>query len=82
MEISEQKKILKSEKIAEILMLREDNMSTKTKKVICPGCGKVETLSCIDFDFGYIEKRIKENQKTVRLINNNINGIKWCNICH
>jgi hypothetical protein len=47
----------------------------KTKKLICPSCGKIEIVKELIFDCLIIEGKAKE------IVKDDINGLKWCSIC-
>lgn len=45
------------------------------KKTICPRCGKIEVKEDVIFMLEVLEGETKEIQKE------DINGIRWCNVC-
>lgn len=53
----------------------------KSKTVICPGCGKIETINTTIYDIGFLEGRIKDQTIEDRRTKQQIDGIKWCLDC-
>lgn len=48
---------------------------TLTKRVICPGCGKVEGMDGIDFELLTLDGKVKE------VTSPKADGVQWCDLC-
>lgn len=51
----------------------------KTKKIICPQCGRITEKRELIFLSDVIEGKIKEIYKEIN--GENINGVEYCSIC-
>ena len=48
-----------------------------TKRVICPGCGKMQIIDALSYALGLDSRTIKE----IEPVRPEIDGLKWCATC-
>lgn len=46
-----------------------------SKRVICPGCGRVKSIDALDFELLHLDGKIKE------IVSDKADGLLWCADC-